>query len=91
MVGFGSLDRGKYLDFLYVHYLSQRQGVASAIYEALKKRSLQVGSKQISTHASKMAKNFFLSKQFQVKRTNRVILKGIAVVNYEMREKRALE
>ena len=86
IVGFGSLSRGKYLDFLYVHYLFQRQGIASAVYEVLKKRSLQIGSKRINTCASKTAKNFFLSKQFTVKKINRRVFGGVAISNYAMRE-----
>ena len=86
IVGFGSLSRGKYLDFLYVHYLFQRQGIASVVYEVLKKRSLQIGSKRINTCASKIAKNFFLSKQFTVKKINRRVFDGVAISNYVMRE-----
>jgi len=87
IVGFGSLDRGKYIDFLYVHYLFQRQGVASLIYKMLKKRSLQLGSKKISTHASKTAKSFFISKQFKTEKIHRIVFSGVAISNYAMREK----
>jgi putative acetyltransferase len=33
MVGFGSLDKGNYIDLMYVHKDYQGQGVANAIYK----------------------------------------------------------
>ncbi len=84
IVGFGDMDSSGYLDRLYVHKDHQRQGIASAICDALESA---VGDGRIVTHASITAKPFFLNRGYRVIREQEVVRRGVILKNYVM-EKR---
>ena len=81
IVGFGDIDPTGYLDRLYVHKDHQRQGIASAICDALEQWA---GSKAITTHASIAAKPFFLHRGYRSIRKQEVVRSGIALTNFMM-------
>lgn len=83
IVGFGSLQ-DNYIDLLYVHKDFLRKGIASFIYQNLKKESENRGFTVLLTHASKTAISFFESKKFKIIKENKVIRKGIEITNFEM-------
>ena len=83
IVGFGSLDKN-YIDLLYVHKRFLRKGVASLIYQTLKTKSEELGFTKLLTHSSKTAVPFFEVRGFKVTKENKVILKGIEIINFEM-------
>lgn len=85
IVGFGSLDKN-YIDFLYVHHYYLRKGIASLIFEDLKKEAENLGFTQLTTHSSKIALSFFKSKGFQIIKENKVVKKGVEITNFEMLE-----
>lgn len=84
IVGFGSLDQGCYLDFLYVHHDFQRQGIALALYRALEQEATQQGCSQLTTDASKTAQGFFVGQGFSVVKENHKRMEGVEIVNYRM-------
>ena len=86
IVGFGSLEQN-YIDFLYVNHNYLRKGLASLIFEDLKKGAENLGFTQLTTHSSKTALSFFKSKGFQIIKENKVVKKGVEITNFEMLEK----
>ena len=86
IVGFGSLDKGSYLDFLYVHKDYQRKGVATHIYVALKNESESQGCNAMTADVSKTALPFFEAKGFMMIKENRKEISGVEIVNYHMRQ-----
>ncbi|MEM9674673.1 MAG: GNAT family N-acetyltransferase [Cyclobacteriaceae bacterium] len=86
IVGFGSLDEGGYLDFLYVHKDYQRKGIAHTLYEQLEQEAISKNCVQITTNASKTARLFFLAQGFEVVKENSNQIRGVEVVNYRMQK-----
>ena len=84
IVGFASLHDGDYLDFLYVHHLYLRQGIANRLYQELEKEWQRLGKPSIVSDVSKTAKPFFNKKGFKVIQQNQRIIKGVKIVNYRM-------
>ncbi len=84
IVGFADMDKGGYLDRLYIHKDFQRRGIATALIQELELNARKIGVSTFETYASITAKPFF-EKQgyiFQVK--NHVVRNGIVIVNYKM-------
>lgn len=88
IVGFGDIDKSGYLDRLYVHKDYQKQGIATAICNELEH---SVYGKRITTHASITAKQFFLSRGYEVINEQQVIRNGVALTNYIMEKKPDME
>lgn len=86
IVGFGDIDPSGYLDRLYVHKDYQRQGVATALCDALEGA---VNAERIITHASITAKPFFEERGYQVAWEQQVLRHGTALTNYRMEKWRS--
>ncbi len=84
IVGFGSLENGDYLDFLYVHKNFLRQGIANKLYRELEKESLRLGSEYITSDVSKTAKPFFEANGFNVVKENKNRINSVEIINYRM-------
>lgn len=84
LIGFGDMDESGYLDRLYVHKDYQRQGVATAICDALEGASF---SRKYVTHASITAKSFFEQRGYVAVKEQQVERKGILLTNYVMEKK----
>ncbi|MBP3588278.1 MAG: GNAT family N-acetyltransferase, partial [Clostridia bacterium] len=65
IVGFADLDVG-YLYRLYVHKEHQRQGVATALAQALEGQAAAQGQVRMTTHASITARPFFEKRGYRV-------------------------
>jgi putative acetyltransferase len=63
-VGFVSLKGADELDMLYVHPGAARQGVASALCDALEKLAVGRGAKRMSVDASDSAQEFFAARGY---------------------------
>lgn len=87
MLGFADMDATGYLDHLYVHKHHQRQGIATALCNALEERARVCGLDSVSTHASITAKPFFMQRGYYITKEQQVILGTISLTNYVM-EKR---
>lgn len=81
LIGFGDMDESGYLDRLYVHKDYQRQGVATAICDALEGAS---SSQKFVTHASITAKPFFEKRGYVAVKEQHVERKGVLLTNYVM-------
>lgn len=87
MVGYGSLDNGAYLDFMYVHKDFQRQGIAQSLLSELENEARNKGASEITSDVSKTARIFFERNGFRAKKENIVQIKGIEIINYKMTKK----
>jgi putative acetyltransferase len=84
IVGFGSLEGSDTIDLLYVHKSFQRLGVAGELFNVLRTRAEQLGTKTLKAEVSKTARSFFESRGFtnvvhQSKQSN-----GVMLDNYQM-------
>jgi putative acetyltransferase len=63
-VGFASLRGANHIEMLYVHPATSRQGVASALYDALEKLATARGTAALTVDASDTAHEFFLKRGY---------------------------
>ena len=82
IAGFADMAPDGYLDRLYVHRDFQRQGIATALCDALE----QAVPGPYETHASITARPFFEQRGYRVVRQQQVLRKGIMLTNYVMRK-----
>lgn len=83
IVGFGDISRDGYLDRLYVHARFQRQGVATALCDALEGA---VKGRPIEMHASITARPFFVARGYRTITEQQVVRHGIRLTNFVMRK-----
>ena len=81
LLGFADMAVNGYLDRLYVSCSAQRQGVATALVQALEAR---VQVQYYVTHASITAVPFFKSMGYHVVRAQTVERKGVLLTNFIM-------
>lgn len=84
IAGFGDIDRGGYLDRLYIHKCFQRMGIASALCDRLE----AVPAPVITTHASITARGFFEKRGYRVVKEQQVERHGILLTNYIMESRK---
>jgi len=87
IVGFADMDNTGYLDKLYVHKDFQRRGIATALVKELERSAQKEGIFNFVTYASITARPFFEKQGYTVEAENKVIRKGITLVNYKMVKK----
>ena len=81
LAGFADLDPAAgYLDRLYVGSRFQRQGVATALCDALE----EAAAGPVVTHASVTARPFFARRGYRVLRAQQVERRGVTLANYVM-------
>lgn len=89
LIGFADLDAATgYLDRLYVHKDYQRQGIATALCDALEQAT---AADTLTTHASITARPFFEQRGYRVVREQQVERRGVWLTNYVMEKKRRSE
>lgn len=84
IAGFGSLQNGDYLDFLFVHKDFTGRGIAKRLLQELEQESQRQGKTQISAYVSKTALGFFQKKGFKLIRENIVERGNVRIGNYYM-------
>ena len=77
------MDESGYLDRLYVHKDQQRQGIATAICDALESVSVV---NIFTTHASITARPFFEKRGYAVIKEQQVERRGVKLTNYIMKK-----
>jgi putative acetyltransferase len=75
-VGFASLRGTDMIDMLFVHPAAARQGVASALVDALEKLAAARGAKRLSVEASDTAAPLFQRRGYTAERRNTVTIGG---------------
>lgn len=81
IVGFADMEKGGYLDRLYVHRDYQGQGIATALCDRLERA--ETGNR-FTTHASITARPFFEGRGYRVRKEQQVERKGVLLTNYQM-------
>ena len=66
ILGFASLNKGNYIDFMYVHKDYQRQGVANRMLAGLEAQATNQKALMILSDISKTARPFFEKKGYVV-------------------------
>ena len=84
IVGFGSLHKGNYIDFMYVHKDFLRRGIASKIFECLQNKSSELGFTKLTSDVSKTARPFFETKGFSIIKENKNLINDVEIINYHM-------
>lgn len=84
IVGFSSLAKDGYLDFMFVHKDNQGQGVASALLSEIERKAMEQNNDLIYSDVSITAKGFFESKGFVVERQQLKKSKQKELINFRM-------
>ncbi|MFP3835058.1 GNAT family N-acetyltransferase [Chryseobacterium sp. SIMBA_028] len=87
IVGFCTLEKGDYIDLLFVHKDYQHQGIASQLYHQIEKEAVRQNKKYLTADVSKTAKSFFERAGFEIIKEQTVNVKGIDLINYKMEKK----
>ena len=83
IVGFADADiPASYLDRLYIHRDFLRQGIATALCEALESAARAAGVSTLTSHASITALPFFCHRGYAVLRANQAACRGLLLANY---------
>ncbi|UHO39116.1 GNAT family N-acetyltransferase [Chryseobacterium capnotolerans] len=83
-VGFCTLDKGNYIDLLFVHKDYQHLGIATQLYKLIEKEALHQNQKFLTADVSKTAKPFFERMNFKLIQEQTVNVKGVDLINYKM-------
>ena len=86
ILGFGALDNGKYINFLYVHRDYQRQGFAYQLYTNIEKEAIRQGQTELTSDVSKTARPFFEKVGFKVIKEQSVVRKNVELTNCKMKK-----
>lgn len=81
VIGFGDITAEGHLDRLYVHRSHQREGIGTAICDALERA---VSAETFTTDASITARPFFRGRGYRVVQPRVVYRQGVPLMNYRM-------
>jgi len=84
VIGFTDIEPDGHLDHLFVHHNHQRQGVATALHEAIEAEARRLGLRRLFTEASITARPFFLRQGYQQVRQQVVTIDGVGLTNFVM-------
>ena len=82
ILGFGKLEPNGHIDCFYVHYQHQKQGIGSAIYQAIETKARELNLTRLFAEASITARAFFVSRGFKVIKQQQIICRQEKFVNY---------
>ena len=81
---FCSLDKGNYLDFLYIHKDFQQQGIAKNLYIEIEKEAKRQEQNTLTSDVSKTPRPFFEKVGFGIIAEQTVEVEGIKLTNFKM-------
>ncbi|HXH99021.1 MAG TPA: GNAT family N-acetyltransferase [Sphingobacteriaceae bacterium] len=84
ITGFCTLDKGNYIDLLYVHKDYQRKGIAYKLYADIEKEAKRQRQSELTSDVSKTSKKFFEKVGFKVLQKQTVNVRGVELTNYKM-------
>ena len=84
IIGFASLDKTGYLDFLYVHKDFQNMGIAKRLLQKIIETAATLSITKLKTAASITAKPFFEKHHFKTIQQQTVRIRDIELINFKM-------
>ena len=84
--GFMTIDETGLIDFAFVAPFAARKGVGRALYEAVEDKARSLDATNLTTHASKAAKPFFMRHGWSVEKEQTVVRNGVKLTNFRMRK-----
>lgn len=84
VVGFSSIAKDGYLDFMFTRKDFQGKGVAKRMLAELEKKAVQQGNDFIYSDVSITAKDFFLSQGYKIERQQLKHSKEKELINFRM-------
>jgi len=84
IIGFASLDKTGYLDFLYVHKDFQNIGIAKRLLQKIIETAIALNITKLETAASITAKPFFEKHHFKIIQQQTVRIRDINLTNFKM-------
>ncbi len=81
LVGFSSIEKDGYLDFMYVHNEYQKQGIAKELLLAIERKANKQNNHEIYAYVSKTAKSFFEKHGYMHNGNKTNSINGIDFVN----------
>ncbi len=89
VVGFAELSPQGVIDMLFVDKDRQGLGIATLLFSELEAKARKDGLTRLLTHASRVARPFFLSRGFKVLAEQQVERGGLHIENFRMAKKLA--
>jgi putative acetyltransferase len=86
LVGFGSLAKDGYLDYMFVHKEHQRKGIAKKLYNKIEEKAHEKKNHIIYSEVSITAKSFFESLGFEIEKPQKKKSKNKELTNFKMRK-----
>lgn len=86
IVGFISLDKTGYIDYIYIHHNYQGQGIANALFLKIESIAKESGTRVLTSDVSYIAKPFFEKKGFVVLKKNEIEVDGEILINFSVKK-----
>jgi putative acetyltransferase len=80
MVGFASIEKNGYIDFMYIHKNYQNQGIARSLLKELESKAESLSLTKVWANVSITARPFFKKQDFQI--TN-LSIKSLENIEFE--------
>ncbi|NDW18247.1 GNAT family N-acetyltransferase [Dysgonomonas sp. 216] len=84
IVGFSSLNKDGYLDFMFVHKDFQRKGIAKMLLSAIEEKAISQNNRFIYSEVSITALLFFESQGYKVEKQQLKKSRDKELINYKM-------
>jgi putative acetyltransferase len=84
IVGFATLENGNYIDLFYVHKDFQRKEIAKKLYKEIEAKAKLQRQTKLTSDVSKTAKPFFKHVGFEEIKEQKIIRKGVELINFKM-------
>ena len=84
VVGFSSIAKDGYLDFMFTHKDFQGKGIAKRMLAELEKKAMQQGNDCIYSNLSITAKDFFLSQGYKIEKQQLKRSNEKELINFRM-------
>jgi len=87
IVGFAELEPDGHIDYFYCHHQWQRKGVGTLLYDAIEREACRLLLDCLYTEVSITAREFFLSRGFEIVGEEDNFICGASAKRYLMRKK----
>lgn len=86
IIGFSSIAKDGYLDFMFTHKDFQGKGVAGRMLVELERKAMEQKNLCISSDVSITAKRFFLSRGYEIEEQQLKKSRNKELINFKMRK-----